>query len=42
VRDIKYTIGNTYLPQEYGIGVSYLHKNKLLFTADFQNKNWEG
>lgn len=42
IRDVKYTIGDTYLPQEYGIGISYLHKNKLLFTADFQNKNWLG
>jgi hypothetical protein len=42
IRDVKYNIGDAYLPYEYGLGVSYLHKNKLLFTGDFQNKNWAG
>lgn len=42
IKDVKYTIGDTYLPKEYGIGASYLHKNKWMATVDFQNKNWEG
>lgn len=42
IRDVKYTIGDTYLPQEFGVGMSYLYKNRWMLAMDFQNKNWEG
>lgn len=42
IRDEKYTIGDTFLPKEYGLGISYLHKNKWMLAFDYQNKNWEG
>ena len=42
VRDESYSIKDTYLPQEIGAGINYLHKNKWMLTLDYQNKNWQG
>lgn len=42
VRDESYSIKDTYLPQEIGTGINYLHKNKWMLTLDYQNKNWQG